>query len=259
MSVGRLLFTLFVASGISLLTLGGCSQESASEPHGPMHVSHVDASKISPPTTTPVVLATGDQIELKFFYDNELNVTQTIRPDGKITLELVGEVQAAGLTPAALGADLKQRYTEYLKHPDIAVFVRQSYQRRVYVTGAVTKPTILDLPDNMSAFEAIMAAGGFNLVTANTTQVLVMRDDGHNGRIAYEMDMSGALHGHPTQSFELQPRDIVYVPRAPIVDVNQFVAQYIGGLIPDGLLYTKSFSNGATVGIQTTYNTLIGQ
>jgi protein involved in polysaccharide export with SLBB domain len=249
-----------ILAGAGLLAMtAGCSSESSSAPHGPIHVTHVDASKISPPTTMPTVLAAGDQIELKFFYDNELNVTQTIRPDGRITLELVGEVQAAGLTPASLGADLKQRYTEYLKHPDIAVFVRQSYQRRVYVTGAVTKPTILDLPDNMSAFEAIMAAGGFNLVTANPSQVLVMRDDGHNGRIAFEMDMSGALHGHPTQSFELEPRDIVYVPRSPIVDVNQFVAQYIGGLIPDGLLYTKSFSNGATVGIQTSYNALIGQ
>jgi hypothetical protein len=71
--------------------------------------------------------------------------------------------------------------------------------------------------------------------------------------------MSGALKGNPTKAFELQPRDIVYVPRAPIVDLDQFVARYIGGLIPDGLLYTKSFSNGATVGIQTTYNALIGQ
>jgi protein involved in polysaccharide export with SLBB domain len=237
-------WALLLFGGLALLIASGCEEgpkPAAQAPPRPLIVG-------------PALLASGDQIELKFFYDNELNVTQTIRPDGKITLELVGEVQAAGVTPTALAADLKQRYTEYLKHPDIAVFLRASYERRVYVTGSVLTPRVLDMPDNMSALEAIMACGGFNLLTANTSQVIVMRDNGHHGRDAYALDMSGVIKGRPGPAFDLEPKDIVYVPRTFIVDLDQFVLQYIGGLVPDGLIYTKTFSGGATIGVQTQYN-----
>src|ERR1700733_15347976 len=111
MKLGRLLsFVCLMIGGVSLLMAAGCGE-------GPKPAAQAP----QPVTMAPAVLGSGDQIELKFFYDNELNVTQTIRPDGKITLELVGEVPAAGMTPTGLAADLKQRYTEYLKHPDIAV------------------------------------------------------------------------------------------------------------------------------------------
>jgi polysaccharide biosynthesis/export protein len=230
----------WIIGGLLLLAEGGCT-------------SAQPASQAPAATVQPAVLHSGDSIELRFFYDNELNVVQTIRPDGKITLELVGEIQAAGLTPTALASNLHDKYTEYLKHPDIAVFQRSSYSQRIFVGGAVNKPGILDMPDEMSVLEAIMASGGFNLLTANTSQVIIMRDNGKGGRIAYALDMSGALKGEQTQSFMLQPKDIVYVPRTPIVDLDQFVLQYIGGLVPDGLIYTKSFSGGATVGVQTNY------
>src|SRR5271156_2469561 len=93
MNVGRFLNVLCVAiGGVSLLVAGGCSSG-----EGPKPAAQAPAPQL---TVTPL-LASGDQIELKFFYDNELNVTQTIRPDGKVTLELVGEVPAAGMTPTA--------------------------------------------------------------------------------------------------------------------------------------------------------------
>ena len=61
------------------------------------------------------------------------------------------------------------------------------------VAGAVVKPSTLEMPANMSALDAVMMSGGFNMVQANTSQVLVMRDDGKQGRVAYVVDMSGAL------------------------------------------------------------------
>jgi protein involved in polysaccharide export with SLBB domain len=215
---------------------------------GPTPAAKAPVQGIVPPT----VLAAGDSVELRFFYANELTNTQTIRPDGKITLELVGEIQAAGMTPGALGAQLRSMYSAYLKHPDVAVFLRSSYQRHIIVAGAVQKPSTLEMPANMSALDAIMLSGGFNLVQANTSQVLVMRDDGNGGRMAYVMDLSGALRGHPVKSFMLQPEDIVYVPRTMIVNLDQFVAQYIGDLVPDGLVYTHKLSSNDSVGVQQT-------
>jgi protein involved in polysaccharide export with SLBB domain len=210
------------------------------------------ASSAGEQVTAPAVLAAGDSVELKFYYANELSVTQTIRADGKITLELVGEIQAAGLTPSALAAELRQLYSVYLKHADVAVFQRSSYARHVIVAGAVQKPSTLDMPANLSALEAVMMSGGFNLVQANPSQVLVMRDDGNQGRIAYVLNMSDALKGKHDKSFMLQPDDIVYVPRAQIVDVDQFIAQYIGDIIPDGFVYSHKLSNGDIIGVQQT-------
>lgn len=223
--------------GLMLSAAGGCQ--------GPL-----PASQAGPAITPPAVLAPGDSIELRFFYANELSVTQTIRPDGKITLELVGEIQAAGLSPSALAIQLRQLYSVYLKHPDVAVFQRSSYARRVIVAGAVEKPSTLDMPADMSALEAVMMSGGFNLVQANPSQVLVMRDDGNQGRVAYVLNLSTALHGDHAKSFMLQPNDIVYVPRTMIVNLDQFVAQYIGDLVPDGLVYTHKLSSNDSVGVQ---------
>ena len=233
--------------GLLLVVNGGCQQ----------HALPASAA-IPPAPNAPSVLAAGDSVELKFFYANELNVTQTIRSDGKITLELVGEVQAAGLTPRQLATQLQKLYSTYLKHSDVAVFQRSSFSRRIFVAGSVLKPNTLDMPAEMSVLEAVMMCGGFNMLTANTSQVLVMRDDGKNGRIAYAVDLSGAMSGRTAKSFMLQPEDIVYVPRTRIVDLDQFVAQYINGLVPDGILYTHSVGH-ETFGVQNSTNAGIGQ
>jgi polysaccharide export outer membrane protein len=212
------------------------------------------ASSAGEQVTAPAVLGPGDSVELKFYYANELSVTQTIRADGKITLELVGEIQAAGLTPSELAGQLKQLYSVYLKHSDVAVFQRSNYARHVIVAGAVEKPSTLDMPSNMSALEAVMMSGGFNLVQANPSQVLVMRDDGNQGRIAYVLNMSDALAGKHDKSFMLQPDDIVYVPRTAIVNLDQFIAQYIGDIIPDGFVYSHKLSSNDSIGVQQNLN-----
>jgi protein involved in polysaccharide export with SLBB domain len=228
--------------GLLLAVGSGCQ--------GPLPAS----SAVQPIAAPPAVLAAGDTVELRFFYANELTVTQTIRPDGKITLELVGEIQAAGVSPAELAVQLRQLYSVYVKHPDVAVFLRTSYARHVIVAGAVLKPSTLDMPAKMSALDAVMMSGGFNLVQANPSQVLVMRDDGNEGRIAYVLDMSGALAGKPAKSFMLQPEDIVYVPRTLIVNVDQFVAQYIGDIVPDGFVYSHKLSSNDSIGVQQNFN-----
>jgi polysaccharide export outer membrane protein len=234
-------------AGLLLAVNGGCSTTKA-----------LPASAAPAPKVVPSVLEAGDTVELKFFYANELNVAQTIRSDGMITLELVGDVQAAGLTPSGLAANLRQLYSVDLKHPDVAVFLRTSYSRRVFVAGSVVRPSTLDMPGNLSALEAVMMAGGFNLSTANPSQVLVMRDDGKQGRIAYLVDMSGTLKGAPSKSFMLQPEDIVYVPRTRITALDQFVAQYINGLVPDGIVYTHNVGH-ETFGVQNSTSNGLAQ
>ena len=136
----------------------------------------------SPPQVTPaaqppaqMTLAPGDQIEIKFAHAQEFNEMQTIRPDGKIEMQFVGEVAAAGKTPAELREELKQLFGQHLKYPQLAVFVRTWNENRVYVGGEVTKPGMIAMPGRLTALEAVMEAGGFKPETAGTSNIVVIR------------------------------------------------------------------------------------
>ena len=106
---------------------------------------------------------------MKFYYANELNDTQQIMPDGTISLQLIGSIAAAGKRPAELADDLQRAYSAHLKYPNVAVIIREMYQRKVYVAGEVIQPGLVDLAGELSPLEAIMYRGGFNMTTAETS------------------------------------------------------------------------------------------
>ena len=209
------------------------------------------ASEAKAPTTQQAMtLRPGDQIELKFFYAPEINDTQKIMPDGTIMLQLVGSVQAGGKTPGELAADLKSAYAEHLKYPTVTVIVREMLQQKVYVAGEVVQPGMVDLPGPMSVLEAVMGRGGFDMTTAEISSVVVMRHE--NGkRVGYKVDLKEAFAGGEVEPFMLQPQDIVFVPRTAVVNVNNFLEQYVAGVIPQsGFVYTRQ-TGDASFGIDT--------
>jgi protein involved in polysaccharide export with SLBB domain len=185
-----------------------------------------------PASVAPFTLKPGDQINLKFYYTPEMNDSQTIRPDGKISLQLLGDVDVAGKTPEQLRQELTNAYSGHLKSPDVAVVVRGMNERRVYVGGEVNRPGAIILPGSMTVLEAIMDAGGFNALTARPENVVVLRrmGDKWQGKI---VDLSHIVEGSAVSLYELEPRDVVYVPRSAIAKVDQWVDQHINKLIPD--------------------------
>ena len=189
--------------------------------------------KESNPVSVPeVTLGAGDTIEIKFFHNPELNDAQTIRPDGKITLQLIGEVTAEGKTAMELRNELVKRYTPDLRIPEVTVIVRSLYDRRVYVGGEVKDPGLVPMPGApLTALEAIMQVGGFDLTTAKIKNVVVIRHKNNNW-YAYALDYKNALKGEDGRPFYLEPRDIVYVPRTNIAKLNQWIDQYISKIIP---------------------------
>ena len=125
-----------------------------------------------------VVLRPGDVIEVKFFYTPELDVTQMVRPDGKIALQLVGEVTVEATTPGQITQQLLGLYRPHLKNPQITILVKSLHDRRVFVGGQVIRPGIVDMPGEMTIMEAIMAAGGFDMREAQVASVIVVRQEG---------------------------------------------------------------------------------
>jgi len=203
---------------------------------------------------TGVTLAPGDLVDVKFFYTPELNEeSQQIRPDGKITLQLAGDVMAAGLTPAELQKNLEQKYTGLIENPSVAVIVRELNHRNVYVGGAVNDPGMLTMPGHMTALSAVMEAGGFDLREAKLKNILVIRhEDGI--RTAFSLDVRAALKGDtPHAPFYLHSQDIVYVPRTTIVNAGQWIDQHINRIVPQtGFTFFRTMGN-TRVGIDTSY------
>ena len=178
-----------------------------------------------------VILGPGDVLDVKFFHTPELNETQTIRPDGKISLQLIGEVSVKGKSPDQLKQELVKAYTGQLKVPEVTVIIRSLINRRVYVGGDVNRPGIVEMPARITALEAIMQAGGFDYRRAEVSNVVIIRhQDGK--RYGCALDFRDALAGKEFQPFYLEPQDIVYVPRSKISQVNLWIDQYINQMIP---------------------------
>ena len=139
----------------------------------------------------------GDGLSVKLFYTSELNEDVMVRPDGKISLPLVGEVAAAGRTPEDLSQDIRQRYDDFLEKPDVVVIVRSFGSQRAYVGGEVKVPSMVTIDGRTSVVDAVFATGGALDTAALSSVVLIRR--GPNGREAYSVDLSDVLVGNRTR------------------------------------------------------------
>ena len=160
-----------------------------------------------------IVLQPGDTIDVTFLYAPELNQTQTVRADGKISLpSSMGEIEAAGKTPSELNKELVDLYSKVIQKPDLSVIVRSQKNRFVYVSGEVISPQPVELTSRLTALEAIMRAGGFKSETAMTKKVVVIRHSGGE-RHRYVLDLQGVISGMGMQKpFYLRPGDSIIVP-----------------------------------------------
>ena len=186
----------------------GCSSPPRYEP--------AEGSSVPPPPTAvkpeTVVLREGDTIRVSFPGTPALNggQAQAIRRDGKISLPLVGDVVAAGKTPADLEKELAKLYANQLLDNKVVVTVESS-SFPVYVSGAVLRPGKILSDHPMTALEAIMEAGGFDETRANEKKVQVLRNN--KGHIEhYTLNLKRVIDGLDNQPFYLKPGDIVHVP-----------------------------------------------
>jgi protein involved in polysaccharide export with SLBB domain len=179
----------------------------------------------------PYLIRVGDQLDVRFYKTPELNLEkEPVRNDGKISLDLVGDVQAAGLGPDQLAESLRQAYSRELEDPRIAVIVRE-FGGQVFVGGEVGKPAALKYVEGMTALQAIQSVGGFNDKASYENVILMRRTtEKYEG---YRLFLKQALNGDDfIQDVALQPNDVVFVPKSRIANVNLLVEQYITKNIP---------------------------
>ena len=211
---------------ILLSLLAGC----ASQTSNAKDVQLLTPALIQPQKPFVYTIAPGDQLDIKFFYNPELNETITVRPDGMISLQLIDEIQAAGLQPSELDKKLTDLYSRELRKPVLTVIVRSFTRQRIYVGGEVTLPGLIELPAGMTTLQAIFQSGGFK-ESANPAETLVIRKGQNDKPVPIRIDLAALMDADGGADFQLQPDDIVYVPKSAIANTNKFIDEYIGGLL----------------------------
>jgi protein involved in polysaccharide export with SLBB domain len=209
-----------------LVCINGCTTEK-------ILVDRRDAlAKTTDEPSSEYRIQTGDQLDIKFFYNPELNENVVVRPDGKISLQLINEVQAAGQTPTEIGEVITAAYSKELREPKVTVIVRSFKSSQIYVGGEVGRPGLLNINGPISTLQAIINAGGF-LETANPEEIIIIRKGPGNRPILYPVNLGNTLD-NDSESIDpqLQSYDIVYVPKSGVARADKFVDQYIRKLIP---------------------------
>jgi polysaccharide export outer membrane protein len=119
-------------------------------------------------------IGTGDVLFVKVWREMDFTGPYTVRPDGKITIPLVGDVQAAGLTPERLGDQLKQALADYINSPDVSVSLQQINSKKFFITGEVNRPGEFVLTTPTRVFDALANASGFRDF-ANKKKIVIIR------------------------------------------------------------------------------------
>lgn len=182
------------------------------------------------------LLFAGDQIEISVWRVPEVSRSVTIGPHGKISLPLLQDVQAAGLTARELADELKKRYAPRLLNPEVTVIPLTVRQPVVYVLGDVKNPTSIPYRNALTALQAIGVAGGFLRTSAqDDVSIVRLSKDGYVRAIPIDADAGG--QPGPYIGFaltQLEPDDIVFVPENGRSQIVRFLQDLV--LLPTQLL-----------------------
>ncbi len=199
------------------------------------HPTSLDHPAVQMATLQPEAeyrIQVGDQLDIKFYYNPELNEQVIVRPDGRISLQLVQEVMVAGITPAELQKRLSQSYAAELTNPELTVIVRSFAGRSVFVDGEVNRPGIVNFVTPITVLQSVAQAGGMK-DSGYAAEVVVIRRGLDNQPLVIPVDLHKVIDGTDLrQDVVLKAFDVVYVPKSHIANVNVWVDQYVRRNIP---------------------------
>lgn len=173
-----------------------------------------------PPTTdfTPVEdyrVGVGDSLQISVWRNEELSVAVPVRPDGKISMPLIGDIVAAGHTPVELSAQITQGLKSFVRNPQVTVIVvnpsSADFQRRIRITGAVQSPQSIAYREGITVLDLVLLAGGTNEFAAGNSAKLYRRVNGETK--VYPIYLDDLINKGKTETnYPLIPSDIVTVP-----------------------------------------------
>jgi polysaccharide export outer membrane protein len=192
--------TLLLSGGMAL------AQDATTAPPATVSASDTAASVSSP----DYVIGPEDVLHVAVWKESDLTATLPVRPDGKISLPLLNDVQAAGLTPMQLADSLTEKLKKYVASPRVTVVVSQINSKRIYLVGEVGHTGAVPMLPNMTVLQALSSAGMTQF--ANTKKIYVMRTQ--NGKqVKLPVNYKKLVKGEQMeQNYLLQPGDTVVIP-----------------------------------------------
>jgi polysaccharide export outer membrane protein len=199
---------VFVLAAL-LVLLAAAQQATPATPQQPA------SGPVDPPKSVALpegyVIGPEDALSVVFWRDKDMSADVVVRPDGKISLPLLNDVQAAGFTPEQLRAQLVKAASKFVEDPNATVVVKEIKSRKVFVTGNVAKPGTYPLGGEMNVLQLIAIAGGV-LEYADTKNIVIMRND--NGRQqSFKFNYNDVIRQKRVeQNILLKPGDTVVIP-----------------------------------------------
>lgn len=222
----------FVALIVVMFVAGCATGPIVQQPTAPFAQMNKEAVEFP---SQEYLIQIGDELDIKFLYNPELNEKLPVRPDGRISLQLVKEVAVVGLTPAGLEKVLTEKYAGELKKPEITIIVRTFTAHKIYVDGEVNRVGLVPLVGPMTVYQAVINAGGWR-DTARMNEIVLIRGATTGKPGVTVVNLEKVLdNSDMSQNIQVMPMDIVYVPKSPIGNVNTWVDLYIRKLLPFGL------------------------
>lgn len=212
--------TLFAALFLPTLSVTLHAQQGTTKP-----VLQAAPVEPAPPQTTPppapqsgasvspstYMISTGDTLQVTVWKEPGMsNPSVPVRPDGMISLALVGDIPAAGFTPMQLGADVTSRMKKYVNDPLVTVTVLTVQPKEVYLLGEIQKTGPVALTPSMTALQAIAAAGGLSPYAKSKRIYILRKSGGQQSKIAF--DYKKAIKDGDLQGVTLMPGDTIVVP-----------------------------------------------
>jgi polysaccharide export outer membrane protein len=200
--------------------LSAQSQDPSAQP-APSPNSEKNAAENRPAGSPPAekgrsddsyVIGADDVLSINVWKEPDVSRSVTVRSDGKISLPLVGELQASGETPRQLEQDITKRLQSYISEPEVTVIVTESKSQRINILGMVVRPGTYMLTGSATVLDAIAMAGGFkDFAKKKSIYVLRAGPDGTQKRISF--NYNEVIKGvNPEQNIKLMPRDTLVVP-----------------------------------------------
>lgn len=158
----------------------------------------------------PYRIGSEDVVEVAVYHAPELSRTLPVRPDGRISLPLLGEVEAAGRTAAELADELRDRLDGLIQSPRVTVIIREVNAARIYVIGEVAHPGAFHIRGELDALQALALAGGLGDFAARSRIVLIRK--GSQGESRMTIDYEKLVRDSNAKVPKLRPGDTIYVP-----------------------------------------------
>lgn len=207
------------------LILLGCAMVAFASSHGtviaqgpPARSETATTPSVTPansgPTVTPppgYVIGPDDQLSVLFWLEKDMSADVVVRPDGRISLPLLNEIQAEGLTPEQLRQNISTEAKRFIQDPKATILVRQINSRKVFITGSVERPGTYPLIGPATVLQLIATAGGLKEY-ADSKKIFIIRNEAGR-RVTYKFNYKEVMsQKNIQQDIELRPGDMVVVP-----------------------------------------------